>query len=177
MSRIYRSKYEAYPFLCDKSEDLRCDFEILTDETASLTGLLRAMINHKDIQEDLLFICELVYHMNPSLRTHTSITPEELARLEKMTKELEKEVSKKHFVLPAGSQSAAMSHVLRVKSKALVRLLYRHIHQGHEVNDILVDTANLLSGYFFMLALKLNMLDKVEEIEYVSRNYLSGKRS
>lgn len=39
---LYRSPYEAYPFLCDSAEVLRCDFELLTDEMASRTGLLRA---------------------------------------------------------------------------------------------------------------------------------------
>ena len=29
---LYRSPYEAYPFLCDAGEDLRCDFELLTDD-------------------------------------------------------------------------------------------------------------------------------------------------
>ena len=75
------------------------------------------------------------------------------------------------FVLTQGSQAGAMAHVLRAKCKALVRLLYRHSYQGHEVDSILFDFANLLSGYFFFLALKLNALDGVGEIEYVSRNY------
>ena len=29
---LYRSLYEAYPFLSDSGGDLRCDFELLTDE-------------------------------------------------------------------------------------------------------------------------------------------------
>ena len=31
---LYRSPYEAYPFLSDDGADLRCDFEILTDRIA-----------------------------------------------------------------------------------------------------------------------------------------------
>ncbi len=27
---LYRSPYEAYPFLCDADDDLRCDFELAT---------------------------------------------------------------------------------------------------------------------------------------------------
>ena len=42
MENIYRSPDEAYPFLADEPQDLRCDFELLTDELASLTGLLAA---------------------------------------------------------------------------------------------------------------------------------------
>lgn len=37
---LYRSPYEAYPFLSDESDDLRCDFELLTDAMSSRTGLL-----------------------------------------------------------------------------------------------------------------------------------------
>lgn len=40
MKKIYRSPYEAYPFLADEARKYDCDFEILTDEIASLTGLL-----------------------------------------------------------------------------------------------------------------------------------------
>ena len=36
---VYRSPYEAYPFLADAPEDLRCDFEIMTDRMSSETGL------------------------------------------------------------------------------------------------------------------------------------------
>ena len=32
MENIYRSPDEAYPFLADEPQDLRCDFELLTDE-------------------------------------------------------------------------------------------------------------------------------------------------
>ena len=39
----YRSPYEAYPFLSDAKDDLRCDFEILTDRMASMTGLLASL--------------------------------------------------------------------------------------------------------------------------------------
>ena len=44
MENIYRSPDEAYPFLADEPQDLRCDFELLTDELASLTGLLAAKV-------------------------------------------------------------------------------------------------------------------------------------
>ena len=39
------------------------------------------------------------------------------------------------------------------------------------VPDRRLDLANLLSGYFFYLALHLNEAEGVEEVPYVSRNY------
>lgn len=186
MGNIYRSPYEAYPFLADGIEDLRCDFELMTDELSSLTGLLAAKIRFgkegkdaaagkeaDELAEELVWIDELIYHANPTLRTFCSIRPEEIQRLEERTRALmEQAAGDVHrFVLPCGCETAALAHVLRVKGKELVRLLYRHIHQGHETPKELVDFANLLSGYFFGLALKLNRTEKVGERDFVSRNY------
>lgn len=170
---MYRSKYEAYTFLSDAPEDLRCDFEILTDEIASLTGLLRSLVQDKEIEKELLFVCDIIYNINPSLRTCTTVTKEELLRLESIVKRLENEAgeSVRRFVLPVGCQSASLAHVLRSRCKMTVRLLYRYNYQGNDVDNLLYDFTNLLSGYFFLLAIKLNSLNGVDEAPFVSRNY------
>lgn len=170
---IYRSKYEAYPFLSDDAEDLRCDFEILTDELTSHIGLLRSLVKDEILKDELLKIGDLVYHINPSIRTFVSVTEEELNWLKQCTDRLYDQVKDRcdRFVLPQGCESAAQAHILRSKFKALVRLLYRHSYGGNKVPDILFDFANLLSGYFFNLALKLNKINGVYEIEFISKNY------
>ena len=170
---LYRSPYEAYPFLCEDGDDLRCDFELLTDAMASRTGLLRAQVADGALREELLWICELIYHINPTLRTFLSVTEAETARLRAAAARLEAECAGRCglFVLTQGCEAACTAHLLRVEAKMLVRLIYRHARQGHDVPDALLDIANLLSGYFFQLALKLNALAGVEEIPYVSRNY------
>lgn len=168
---VYRSPYEAYPFLCDADDDLRCDFELLTDELASGAGLLRSQITEQTLADELLWVCELIYHMNPSLRTFFSVTEEETARLAAAVERMQAESGVHGFVLPCGCQSACTAHLLRVKAKCLVRLLYRYLQRGKEVPNRLFDLANLLSGYFFSLALKLNVLSGVEECVYRSRNY------
>ena len=170
---VYRSKYEAYPFLHDESNDLRCDFEILTDELSSKIGLLRAIVDDENLKEELLKICELVYHINPSLRTFVSVTEEELSWLEERTTELYKKIKDRCelFVLTQGSESACKAHILRSNFKGLVRLLYRYQYSGNKVDNILFDFSNLLSQYFFFLALRLNDINGVDEIEYISRNY------
>lgn len=169
----YRSPYEAYPFLCDSSEDFCCDFELLTDEIASRTGLLRAQVKDEEIRKELLWICELVYHMNPTLRTCLTVTQEETQRLAAAVDRLQVQCGDrcKRFVLTQGCEAACTAHVLRVQCKSLVRLIYRHCEHGKEAPPMLLDLANLLSGYFFLLALKLNELENVDEIEYTSRNY------
>lgn len=169
--KLYRSPYEAYPFLSDAAEDLRCDFEILTDEMSSKTGLLAALCPEK--RDELIKIDELIYHMNPSLRTFFSITEEEVlwlnARLEGMLNENKGRCNR--FVLPAGTHRGCLAHVLRTDGKKLVRMLYRHAQSGGKVEPRLFDFANLLSGYFFQFALWINAADKFEEVPFISRNY------
>ncbi|MGI5976367.1 MAG: hypothetical protein ACOX68_01545 [Candidatus Limivicinus sp.] len=170
---LYRSPYEAYPFLCDSGDDYRCDFELLTDEMASRTGLLRSRVKDPGLKNDLLWVCELIYNINPTLRTHLTVTEDEFQQLLAMTERLKEQCGKrcKLFVLTQGSECACTAHLLRVQGKELVRLIYRWIEKGNKVPDRLLDLANLLSGYFFYLALRLNELDGIDEIPYESRNY------
>lgn len=170
---LYRSPYEAYPFLCDAPEDLRCDFELMTDALASLTGLLRSKVDDPGLRGELLWLCELIYHMNPALRTPLKVTDEEKDRLFAASERLRAKAGDRcrRFVLCQGCEAACLAHVLRVRAKELVRLLYRHIHQGHKVEPKLLDLANLLSGYFFYLALALNAGAGVDEVDFISRNY------
>ena len=169
--KLYRSPYEAYPFLADPQEDLRCDFEIETDKISSMIGWLAALCPER--REELLRIDELIYHANPTLRTFFSIADDEIEWLKARVDALEEETKGlcERFVLPAGTTRACVAHVLRTDGKALVRLLYRHAERGGKVEDRLFDFANLISGYFFLLALKLNHADDFEERPFVSRNY------
>ncbi len=182
MKQLYRSPYEAYPFLCDTKDDLKCDFELLTDELASHTGLLRAKVAkcaeinpdiNIEICEELCWICEIIYHLNPTLRTQLTVTTEECEQLKKKIDRLQNQAKDrcKKFVLPIGGELACEAHGLRVEAKKLVRLIYRYIEYGNEVPNLLLDIANLLSGYFFSLALVFNLYENVEEVPFISRNY------
>ncbi|MDY4306948.1 hypothetical protein SNF32_04905 [Enterococcus mundtii] len=53
MKDIYRSPYEAYPFLADDADDLRCDYELHTDRLSSEIGLLRAKCEDSPIYKEL----------------------------------------------------------------------------------------------------------------------------
>jgi ATP:cob(I)alamin adenosyltransferase len=179
-------KYLAYPFLYEEAEDLRCDFEILTDEISSMIGLVRSLVKDEALREDLSAVNELMYHINPSLRTKIAVSREELAWLERKTAALEAEIENKtetkaeireagragvRFVLPQGSEAACLSHVIRNRCKALVRLLSRHAERAGKIEGLLFDFINLFSGYFFFLALKLNRDAGIEEREFKSRVY------
>jgi cob(I)alamin adenosyltransferase len=196
------SKYYAYPFLYDDASDLKCDFEILTDEISSMIGFLRSLLDEKDknncldIADDLSKINELMYHINPSLRTKVTVKAEELGWLYGKTESLQKAVEKSlpkicpenqdcstnetcpenpdckpAFFLPQGCTQAALAHVIRNKCKALVRLLSRYKQQGNPVDEILFDYTNLYSGYFYSLALWFNKNHDKEEQLFISRVY------
>jgi ATP:cob(I)alamin adenosyltransferase len=176
------NKYLAYTYLYEDLADLKCDFEILSDEISSMIGLLRSLIKDAPLRENLSKINELMYHINPSLRTKIAVTQEELDWLYQKTLDIQeaakesvsgfgKSGSIQKFVLPQGCTAAAYSHVIRNKCKSLVRLLSRYHQQGHKVEDILFDFINLYSGYFYFLALKLNRDEGVEEVEFTSRVY------
>ncbi|MDR0539670.1 MAG: ATP--cob(I)alamin adenosyltransferase [Spirochaetaceae bacterium] len=176
-----KSKYLAYTFLYDDAADLRCDFEILTDEISSMTGLLRSLVEDAHLRDELEKINELIYHINPSLRTQVKVTQTELDWLFERAQKLRDETKnifdtfdqkhRVHFTLPQGCTAAAVSHILRSKCKALVRLLSRYEQQGNHVAAILHDFTNLFSGYFYYLALKLNKDSGCKEVEYTSRAY------
>ena len=170
-SGICRSKYEACHLMCEKDGDITCDFAILTDEAASMTGLLRSLISEEELREELRFVCDIIYNLSPSFRTGIVLTEEERQKLEKITARHKESAGReiKGIVLPMGSQSSALSHVLRVKCKALVRLLCRHNRAGKQVDSLLYDFTNLLSGYFYHLAFKLNSLAGIEEIQFTAR--------
>jgi ATP:cob(I)alamin adenosyltransferase len=177
------SKYLSYSFLYDEPEDLRCDFEIATDEAASMIGFLRSLIDEEALREELCKLNELMYHINPCLRTKTTIVEEELNWLRDRVEGIQREIresfnaaasprkNKPRFVIPQGSPAASYSHIIRNKCKALVRLMYRHQEQGHKVEEILFDYVNLFSGYFYSLALKLNHDQGIPETEFISRVY------
>lgn len=170
--KIYRSEDEAYPFLSERADSLICDFEILTDEIASMSGLLAAKAPEA-FRAEILRTEELIYHLNPSVRTFFSITEEEIAWLEGRYRAYREEFAQVRFVLPAGGEAGGMAHLIRVKCKELVRLMYR-ISEGspdRQVPERAFDLANLLSNYFFYLALKINSSENRKEIAFLSRNY------
>ena len=152
---------------------------ILNDELASMTGLLRGYVQQLDVPEqpalteELAKICELIYHVNPTTRTKLTVTEEEIAWLLERVNAMNELTYEENrpFVLPMGTICSSYAHILRAKAKNIVRLLYRMDYGGKKIDPQLYDVVNLLSGYFFMLALYLNQLENGEEVPFVSRNY------
>ncbi len=164
-------EYLSYPFLYEQKRTV--DFELLTDEIASYLALAVSFTEDKEFKDELLRITELVYHLNPCVRTKTNLEGFELAwlfsryqRYEFVTKERDS-----LFVLPYGTKLASTLHILRTKSKNLVRLLHQITEEGTWVNDSLFDFTNVLANYFFVAAMYANKLEEVAELPFESRVY------
>lgn len=164
-------EYLSYPFLYEKKKIV--EFELLTDEIASYLALAISYTKDQELKQELLRINELVYHLNPCVRTKTTLEPHELAWLysryqayEYVTKDRES-----LFVLPGGSTLASTLHILRTKSKHLVRLLHLITEEGTIVDESLFDFTNVLANYFFVVAMYANKLESINEIPFVSRVY------
>lgn len=116
---------------------------------------------------------------NPKIKGYRS-PEEEFCWLKERFLAYQREFPQVRFVLPGGGEAGSLAHVIRVKCKELVRLMYRVEYQyqegiacGRKVPERALDLANLLSNYFFYLALKLNRTEGAEEQTFISRNYKS----
>ena len=160
----------AYSFLKETSR--QCDYEVASDELASLIAQAVHSVKH---QPELLKLCELVYHANGSIRGRLAIRDEDFEWLDQLYVRLTQENgSLRQFVLPAGCEGACALHVLRSRCKAVLRIAYAIDREEKPVPAILLDFWNLLSNVFFQMALKENRLEGVSEIPFASRSYDVG---
>ncbi len=157
----------AYSYLYEKST--MCDYEIATDELASMIAQAQHDLRFVDIR----ILVEWVYHANGSLRGKMAITTEIFDEMSRWYDDVQKEVGVcKDFVLPQGSYGATNLHVLRSYTKKIIRLLhFVETEEGLKKNQLLHDFFNLLSNLFFVLARQENKGNEVDEIVFHSKSY------
>lgn len=157
----------AYTFLYEESKI--CDYEVATDELASLIGLA----DHDVETFDLRPYVEMVYHVNGSIRGKIAITEETIATLIATQKELTNELgSWKDFVLPMGSKGSAQLHLIRSRSKAIIRILQAIDRESNrEPRMVVHEFFHNLSNLFFLMALLENKRVGVEEVIFRSNSY------
>ena len=158
-----------YPFLYEESK--KVEFEILTDKLASQLGVC-ASFAEGNFKNELIFICELVYHLNGSIRGKQAIDNSHVSFLKARYQHYEKETKDgTRFVVPLGSTLASHLHVARSMGKEVVRKMFEVKQEGNVVNDTLFNFANMVSNYCFMAALYANKLQGVNEKVFISRSY------
>ncbi len=158
-----------YPFLYETS--VKVEFEILTDKLSSQLGVCASYAEDR-FKNELLYICELVYHLNGSIRGKEAIDENHVSFLKARYKHYE-ELTKDgvRFVVPQGSILASQLHVARSMGKEVVRKMFLVKQEGTKISDVLFDFANMVSNYCFLAAIYANKVNGFSEKEFVSRSY------
>ncbi len=161
-----------YPFIYEESPV--CDFEIASDELCSRIGLVLSL-ELDELSRDIL--CRLqpnVYHLNGSVRGKLAVEESQLQELYQDYNCLRDKLDGgfKGFVLPGGHRVASELHLCRTQAKKVVRALVAVQHSGKRTPDpILFRYANLIANVMYALASYTNRVQRVQEVEFVSRSY------
>lgn len=165
-----------YPFIYEQSS--LCDYEILTDELCTLTGLAASACAAldaagADVAESLLALQPKIFHLNGSIRGRCAIDEAEISWLKQQMHSFREQltVSEPGFILPRGTGPVVLLHQCRSLSKKVTRALVRVDAEGREVPATLPRYSNLLTNYYFVLTRALNQRAGVEEPIYISANY------
>ena len=162
-------KEACYPFLYEESK--KVEFEILTDKLSSQLGFA-ASFAEGNFKNELLYVCELVYHLNGSIRGKIAISESHVSFLVAKYSFYEEETKDGlRFVVPAGSTLASSLHIARSIGKEVVRKMYLISKEEKTVDKVLFDFANMVSNYCFMAAIYANKINDVSEKEFVSSSY------
>lgn len=169
------ARFLCYPFMRESAATV--DYEIRTDSLTTQIGLASSLT--KDIPKiynDLMYLQEMAYHLNGSVRGKNAISEEDLNKLSSMYDFYVAEVKERieTFVLPQGTTAACVLHTCRSEAKKSVRALHK-VSEERNVPDILFDYAHLLANVLFVMAVYVNKLEGMEEIPFISKSYPTKK--
>jgi cob(I)alamin adenosyltransferase len=167
----------SYPFIYEASA--LCDFEILTDELCTMTGMAITACNDEDqdIRHMLEALQPLLFDLNGSVRGRCTISEETIAQSKQWLRRLRLTQPEKTtvFVLPRGRGAVVNLHYCRSLSKKATRALVRVDQEGIEVPPTLPRYCNVLTNLFFEMTQVINHRRGEVQPEYQSPNY--GKPS
>jgi cob(I)alamin adenosyltransferase len=153
--------------------DKRIESYGTTDELNSFVGWLITLLEEEADKDFLHFVQHKLFTIGSYLATdqetteiriESRVTPESISRIEKEIDRIDEGLPKmKHFLLPGGSQSAALAHVCRTVCRRAERQIYR-LAETAEIEEPLLVFINRLSDYFFILARKECIKHRGEEI-------------
>lgn len=164
-------RYLCYPYMRESA--CTVDFEIRTDSLSTRIGLAASLTEDiPAVHKDLMYLIEMAYHLNGSVRGTVAITKDELDRLSSMydfyVTEVKSEIET--FVLPQGCTAATVLHTCRSEAKKSVRALHK-VSEEMNVEKILFDYVHLLANVLFLMAVYVNKQKGIEEIPFVSKSY------
>lgn len=143
------------------------------DELNSQIGLLITYITDETDHEMLTDIQRKLFSVGSylatdqeqkALREQSRIYPEDVEQLEKAIDQIDSELPPlRLFVLPGGSRGAAVCHVCRTVCRRAERRILA-LKEECEIESNLLSYINRLSDYLFVLARKINICEKCDEI-------------
>lgn len=162
-----------YPFIHETS--YLCDYEVLTDELATLIGMGLSVLPDDMIQviEDLEKLQPLAFHANGSIRGRLAVTEQDLDWLKSRLNHYKCLINEptQGFVLPRGTAGVSFLHQARSVSKKAIRALVRVDQEGIQVPDLLPRFLNICCNFFFVLTQLLNQHAEVKEPNFKSLSY------
>ena len=157
---------------------LRIEAYGTVDELNSHIGLLRDQVNNAHHFNILLGIQERLFTLGSTLALDPShagkmelptLKGSDVELLETEMDEMETHLPEmKHFVLPGGHITVSQCHVVRCVCRRAERCATA-LATEEEVPELTIRYLNRLSDYFFVLARKLTMELKAEEIPWIPK--------
>jgi len=154
------------------------------DELNSYIGLIRDQEIDKHYKDILIEIQDRLFTIGAILATppekevmkNGELRLKKLGILETDIELLEKEIDSMedalppmtHFVLPGGHQTVSYCHITRCVCRRAERLAV-HLSHNEPVAEIAIKYLNRLSDYLFVLARKLSVDLKADEVKWIPR--------
>lgn len=157
-------------------DDVRVEAYGTIDELNALVGQAISVLNEEvfsplrkrllQVQHELFDCGSDLAYAKPEESLY-KVREEWVTKLEQWIDEYEQQLpALKRFILPGGSQGAANLHVCRTVCRRAERRTVTLTEQG-EVNQEVLRYLNRLSDFFFSAARFVNMIQGVEEVEYL----------
>lgn len=144
------------------------------DELNAFIGLLITYVADEADREFLFAVQHKLFSVgsylatdqeHKELRPQSIIHPEDVETIERAIDAVDEDLPPlRLFILPGGTQGAAVCHVCRTVCRRAERCILELGETGVAMDDNLVAYVNRLSDYLFVLSRKLNNLDGEHEI-------------
>lgn len=160
-----------------KKNNIRIEIYGIMDELNSIIGLLRTKNKDQSIDNILQTIQEEIFVISSEIATpdekrqkklKNRISEQNYQNIEKIIDELSDKLDPlKNFILPGGSESAAIAHLARTVCRRAERNLAELVFENLTRKEIII-YLNRLSDMFFVMARYLNKLNNVPDVLWKS---------
>jgi len=164
--------------------DLRIESYGTVDELNANIGLLRDNLTKKSLKNDLLKIQNQLFTIgsmlatNPDKKTLKSgkdrlniplITTKDVFYLEHQIDKINTNLPKMtHFIIPGGHPLVSSCHISRTVCRRAERQVVA-LKENSFVENVIIEYLNRLSDFLFVLARKLTLIHKAEEVLWIPK--------